>query len=156
MSLIGGIASGSSPEVIPLRPNHDAASSVASTIVSANGPAPSVLSAWTFAASAVAFAPAPTTSRSILPFAPSCSSIPRSTAATLSCSSVSRSTAATLSCSSVSRSTVVALSCALIPRSAAATLSCALMPRFTVGIPWPAVLTPRRASARWRWRSGGA
>ena len=44
MSLIGVTASGSSPEVIPLRPSQEAAGSVPSTIFRLIGPRPSWLS----------------------------------------------------------------------------------------------------------------
>src|SRR5215470_445286 len=64
MSLIGVTASGSSPEVIPLRPSQEAATSVPSTIVSEIGPRPRRLIQWTLLAIAVALAPAPTISRS--------------------------------------------------------------------------------------------
>ena len=45
MSLIGVTASGSSPEVIPFSPFHEAATSVPSTIFSEIGPRPSELKA---------------------------------------------------------------------------------------------------------------
>jgi hypothetical protein len=58
--LIGGIASGSSPEVIPLRPSQEAAGSVFSITVIEISPRPRVLIVCTFAAIAAALAPAPT------------------------------------------------------------------------------------------------
>src|SRR3954452_5062593 len=64
-SLVGGIASGSSPEVIPLRPSQEAAGSVFSITVIEISARPSVLIVWTLAASAAALAPAPTTRRSL-------------------------------------------------------------------------------------------
>ncbi len=60
MSLIGVTASGSSPEVIPLRPSQEAAGSVPSTILTLIGPSPRRLSTWTLVAIPAAFAPAPT------------------------------------------------------------------------------------------------
>ena len=48
--MIGVTASGSSPEVIPLRPFQEAATSVPSTIFSEIGPRPSELKAWTLVA----------------------------------------------------------------------------------------------------------
>ncbi len=59
-SLIGGIASGSSPEVIPLRPFQEAAGSVFSITVIEISPSPRLLITWTLAPIAAALAPAPT------------------------------------------------------------------------------------------------
>ena len=50
MSLIGVTASGSSPEVIPLRPSQEAAGSVPSTILRRIGPRPRRLRTWTLVA----------------------------------------------------------------------------------------------------------
>src|SRR3954454_7923773 len=59
-SLPGGIASGSSPEVIPLRPSQEAAGSVFSITVIEISASSRVLIVCTLAASAAALAPAPT------------------------------------------------------------------------------------------------
>ena len=70
MSLIGGIASGSSPEVIPLRPSQEAAGSVLSITVIEISPRPRVLITCTLAPIAAAFAPAPTMRMSLSLTAP--------------------------------------------------------------------------------------
>src|SRR3954454_16834531 len=64
-SLTGGIASGSSPEVIPLRPSQEAAGWVFSITAIEISASPSVLIVCTLAASAAALAPAPTTRMSL-------------------------------------------------------------------------------------------
>src|SRR5215475_9716115 len=63
-SLIGVTASGSSPEVMPLRPFQEAATSVPSITLIEMSARPRLLKAWTLVAIPAAFAPAPTTIRS--------------------------------------------------------------------------------------------
>src|SRR4051794_13508349 len=64
MSLIGVTASGSSPEVMPLRPFQEAATSVPSITSIEISARPRLLAMWTLAAIPAALAPAPTTIRS--------------------------------------------------------------------------------------------